>query len=286
MSAQTKQPEALARAVALTFMGTRADKWPPEKLAEMAVFFSYVGYKKTREWKEEIVYFDSQKYLTDGPKTAVLPGRLDVELPPGKDPREVFADWLIAPKNPYFAQAIVNRVWSWLLGRGIIHEPDDIRPDNPPSNPKLLEILEQELFAAKYDLKELFRLILNSKTYQLSSIPQIGPSGCRRSTSPIIRCAGWMPKCWSMRCVRSPVRPRSIRAPFPSRSRSFRRTSVRLRWPTAASPARSWRCLGVRRGTRDWSPNAASDPRPPSACTCSTPATSSARSSRARSCVS
>jgi hypothetical protein len=171
-SAQTKQPEALARAVALTFMGTRAEKWPPEKLAEMAVFFSYVGYKKTSEWKEEIVFFDSQKYLTEGPKTAVLPDGSTVELPPGQDPREVFADWLISPKNPYFSQAIVNRVWFWLLGRGIVHEPDDIRPDNPASNPKLLEILEQELFAAKYDLKELFRLILNSKTYQLSSIPQ------------------------------------------------------------------------------------------------------------------
>jgi hypothetical protein len=171
-SAQTKQPEALARAVALTFMGTRAEKWPPEKLAEMAVFFSYVGYKKTGEWKEEIVYFDSQKYLTDGPKSAVLPDGTTVELLPDTDPREVFADWLISPKNPYFAKCIVNRVWSWLLGRGIIHEPDDIRPDNPAVNPKLLELLEQELFAAKYDLKELFRLILNSKVYQLSSIPQ------------------------------------------------------------------------------------------------------------------
>ncbi len=171
-SAQTKQPEALARAVALTFMGTRAETWPPEKLAEMAVFFGYVGYKKTAEWKEEIVYFDSQKYLTDGPKTAVLPDGSTVELVPGKDPREVFADWLISPKNPYFAKCIVNRVWSWLMGRGIVHEPDDIRPDNPAANPKLLELLEQELFAAKYDLKELFRSVLNSKTYQLSSIPQ------------------------------------------------------------------------------------------------------------------
>ncbi|MHB8863620.1 MAG: DUF1553 domain-containing protein [Pirellulaceae bacterium] len=171
-SAQTRQPEALARAVALTFMGTRADKWPPEKLAEMAVFFSYMGYKKTSEWKEEIVYFDSQKYLTEGPQTGVLPDGSIVEFLPGQDPREVFADWLISPKNPYFSQAIVNRVWFWLLGRGIIHEPDDIRPDNPASNPKLLEILEQELFAAKYDLRELFRIILNSKTYQLSSIPQ------------------------------------------------------------------------------------------------------------------
>ena len=64
-----------------------------------------------------------------------------------------------------------NRVWSWLLGRGIIHEPDDIRPDNPPANPELLAFLERELIAGHYDLKHLYRLILNSQTYQLSSIP-------------------------------------------------------------------------------------------------------------------
>jgi len=51
-------------------------------------------------------------------------------------------------------------------------EPDDIRPDNPPSNPELLALLEKELIASKYDLKQLFRAILNSKTYQLASIPK------------------------------------------------------------------------------------------------------------------
>ena len=97
-------------------------------------------------------------------------------LSPERDPREVFADWLIDPKNPWFTQNIANRVWSWLLGRGIIQEPDDIRPDNPPSDPKLLALLERELIASHYDLKRLFRLILNSKTYQLSSLPADGQS--------------------------------------------------------------------------------------------------------------
>ena len=112
-----------------------------------------------------------------------------------QDPREVFADWLIAPKNPWFARNIVNRVWSWLLGRGIIHEPDDIRPDNPPRNPELLAYLEQELVASRYDLKHLYRLILNSRTYQLSSIPRGDEPGGRRPISPAIRCAGWRPRC-------------------------------------------------------------------------------------------
>jgi hypothetical protein len=79
---------------------------------------------------------------------------------------------LIRPTNPWFTRSIVNRVWSWLLGRGIIHEPDDIRPDNPPGNPELLAYLEQELVAAHYDLKHIYRLILISRTYQQSFIPQ------------------------------------------------------------------------------------------------------------------
>jgi hypothetical protein len=105
-------------------------------------------------------------------QAAMLPDGTRVKLTTDRDPREVFADWLIDSKNPRFTRNIVNRVWSWLLGRGIINEPDDIRPDNPPSNPELLAFLEQELVSSHYDLKHLYRLILNSKTYELSSIPR------------------------------------------------------------------------------------------------------------------
>jgi hypothetical protein len=164
---QSKEPQALAQAVALTFMGVRAESWSPERWSQMAVFFARIGYKPTGEWKEEIVLFDPNTPVT---RTAVLPDGTSVQLAPDRDPREVFADWLVDAKNPLFARNIVNRLWFWLLGRGIIHEPDDIRPDNPPSNPELLAFLEKELIAARYDLKHLYRLILNSQTYQLSSV--------------------------------------------------------------------------------------------------------------------
>ena len=173
---QSKEPETIAQAVALTFMGERAENWEKERLSGMAGFFSQVGYKSTGEWKEEIVYFDPNRATspTTGKATikAVFPDGKSARLSPDKDPREIFANWLIDPKNPWFTRNIANRIWSWLLGRGIIHEPDDIRPDNPPSNPKLLAFLEKELIAAKYDLKHIYRLILNSSTYQLSSIPK------------------------------------------------------------------------------------------------------------------
>ncbi|HRA89195.1 MAG TPA: DUF1553 domain-containing protein, partial [Planctomycetaceae bacterium] len=67
-------------------------------------------------------------------------------------------------------------VWAWVMGRGIIHEPDDIRDDNPPSHPELLAYLETEFVNSGYDLKHLYRLILTSRVYQLSSIVQTGPA--------------------------------------------------------------------------------------------------------------
>ncbi|NOX53238.1 MAG: DUF1553 domain-containing protein [Planctomycetes bacterium] len=173
---QSRKAESLARTVALTFMGMRADHWPKGRLEGMAAFFAQVGYKTTAEWKEEIVYFDSLKTDKQGrpllPRKTLFPDGTTVLLTPDSDPRYVFADWLIRADNPWFARNVVNRIWYWLFGRGLIHEPDDIRPDNPPSHPEVLAWLERELVKADYDLKHIYRLILNSKTYQLSCIPR------------------------------------------------------------------------------------------------------------------
>ncbi len=166
---QGRDPGAIAGAVALTFMGERIEKWPEDRRAALAAFFSRIAYKPTTEWKEEIVCLDP---TPAPPFDAVFPDGSSVRIGPDDDPRKVFADWLITAKNPWFARNIVNRVWAWLMGRGIIHEPDDIRPDNPPANPELLALLEKELVAARYDLRRLYRLILTSQTYQQSSIPR------------------------------------------------------------------------------------------------------------------
>ena len=169
---QGTEPETLAGAVALTFMGCRIQGWSTEERANLAVFFSELGHKGTAEWKEEILFHDPRLRTPAGPRAAVFPDGTQVMLPPDVDPREVFADWLLAPDHPLFARAIVNRIWCWLQGRGIVHEPDDFGDHNPPVNPELLDWLAQELIAADYDLKHVYRLILTSATYQLSSIPQ------------------------------------------------------------------------------------------------------------------
>ena len=141
----------------------------------MAAFFSKVAIKVTQEWKEEIVYFNQHggvyhPKLKEYVNPKFLGGDV-VDLPHDQDPRLPFAQWLTAPQNPWFAQVMANRVWYWLLGHGIVHEPDDFRSTNPPSNPELLTYLTQEFVDHKFDVKHLFRLILNSKTYQLSSQP-------------------------------------------------------------------------------------------------------------------
>ncbi len=181
---QGEGPEAICGVVALTFMGTQVKNWPEERLDDMAVFFSKVGFKSTMEWKEEIVFFDATQGEEPQKKrgrkskaqrsrlTARFPDGTEVDLLPEQDPRLVFADWLIDPENPWFSASIVNRIWFWLQGRGIVHPADDFGPDNPAVHPELLAFLERELIAADYDLKQVYRLILNSNTYQLSSIPR------------------------------------------------------------------------------------------------------------------
>ncbi len=165
---QDAEPETMARAAARVLMGTRADAWPEARRAGMAAFFARVGFKSTAEWKEEIVFFDR---TTPVPEKALFPDGTLAFLEPGRDPRQVFADWLIDARNPYFARAIVNRTWAWLMGRGIVHEPDDLRPDNPATHPALAAYLEKELVRSGWDLKHLVRMICTSSTYQFSSIP-------------------------------------------------------------------------------------------------------------------
>jgi hypothetical protein len=166
---QGQEPATIAGAVALTFMGTRFDRWPESQQRDMEVFFSRLAYKKTAEWKEQIVFLDP---APAEPQMASLPDGIRVQVRPEQDPRRVFADWLISEENPWFTRCIVNRIWAWLFGRGLIHEPDDIRPDNPALYPEVLAYLEKELIRADYDLRHIYRLILNSRIYQQSSIPQ------------------------------------------------------------------------------------------------------------------
>src|SRR5690242_10236791 len=90
---QNREPQGIAQTVALTFMGARAEKWPAAQLADMGAFFSRIGFKETGEWKEEIVHFAAAKPAVTLGK---FPDGAAIKLAPADDPREVFANWLIA----------------------------------------------------------------------------------------------------------------------------------------------------------------------------------------------
>ena len=100
------------------------------------------------------------------PKGTILGGE-PLEL--SKDPRPALMAWLRDPSNPYFAKAIVNRVWSNYFGIGIVDPTDDMNLANPPSNAALLDHLATELIAHDFDLKWLHREITSSDAYQRSA---------------------------------------------------------------------------------------------------------------------
>jgi hypothetical protein len=192
-----REPRSIGESAALVFLGARlscagchghpAENWGIADNLGMAACFGQIRYKMTGEWKEEIVYRDPKQELrhpTTGEVIRPKPlGGSVLQVEPGADPRRQFVDWLTAPENPWFAKSLVNRIWCWLLGRGIVHEPDDLRSTNPPENPALLAYLEKELIGHHYDAKHVYRLILNSKTYQLSSVPHSMRAGEEESVA-------------------------------------------------------------------------------------------------------
>jgi hypothetical protein len=71
--------------------------------------------------------------------------------------------------NPFFAKSVANRIWYHLNGRGIVDPVDDFRDSNPSANDELLDALAKDFVAHKFDVKHLIRVIMTSRTYQLSA---------------------------------------------------------------------------------------------------------------------
>ncbi|MBA2227830.1 DUF1549 domain-containing protein [Thermogemmata fonticola] len=97
-----------------------------------------------------------------------FPFSVPVSLSPQEPRRVQLAKWITSPQNPYFAKSYVNRLWSYLLGVGLIEPVDDIRAGNPPTNPELLDRLTEEFIRSGFDTRHIMRLICKSRTYQLS----------------------------------------------------------------------------------------------------------------------
>ncbi|MCC9601610.1 DUF1549 and DUF1553 domain-containing protein [Stieleria sp. JC731] len=171
-----------AENVAQVFMGIRTqcaqchnhpfDRWTMNDYYGFASFFSQIGRKGAEDYRERIIYNrgggEVNHLVTKKP---VPPTFLGGDAPDtrGKDRREVLANWLTQPDNPFFAKSIANRVWAHYMGVGLVDQVDDIRVSNPPSNPELFETLGDKLVEYKFDFRQLVRDICNSEAYQRSS---------------------------------------------------------------------------------------------------------------------
>jgi hypothetical protein len=151
------------------------ERWSQDDYYGLAGFFSRLGRKG---FGEPPPYYSARTRTTGevNPRTQkpIEPKLLDgpvLDIPPEDDPRQKLVDWMARPDNPFFAKALCNRMWGHLLGRGLVDPVDDMRETNPPSNPELLDALARDLIDHKFDVKHLLRTICNSRTYQLSAVP-------------------------------------------------------------------------------------------------------------------
>jgi hypothetical protein len=115
--------------------------------------------------------------------TRFLGDKTETPVADGQDRRQLVIAWLRRPDNPFFARAIVNRVWAHYLGRGLVDPPDNLSPLNPPSHARLLDELAQGFIKNGYDLRWLHRTILQSRTYQQSHRASAGSEHDRRNFS-------------------------------------------------------------------------------------------------------
>ena len=169
--------------VAQVFMGMRIqcaqchdhpfDQWTQDDYYSFASFFSQVGRKRAADPRESVIYNRNSGEINHPVHKKPMPpkflGGETPEIKKGTDRREVLADWLASPENPFFARNLANIVWSHFFGQGIIEPVDDVRISNPPSNPELLDQLASRFTEYQYDFRKLVRDVCTSRIYQLST---------------------------------------------------------------------------------------------------------------------
>ena len=158
----------------------KTEAWYQEDYYNLAAFLTSVRseaiYEKDQRGNERIVAY----HITDVSEGSIrMPGKSRPSQPRLLDGTEyngsplqrrvVLANWMTNAKNPYFSQAIVNRIWAQLMGKGFVEPLDGFGEEHPPSHPKLLDWLAEDFEIHGYDLKHLMRTILNTDAYQRTS---------------------------------------------------------------------------------------------------------------------
>ncbi len=176
----SREPTDATETTAQLFLGIRIqcakchnhpfERWTQDNYYGIGAAFTRVG-RKTGPRPDDEIIFNNNAGEIKQPRTGqtmkvhlLLTG--DVDVPANQDRRKVFAEWLTSPDNPFFAKAIVNRVWGHLFGSGIVDPVDDFRDSNPPSNAPLLDELARQFVQHGYSRKWLITTIMESETYQ------------------------------------------------------------------------------------------------------------------------
>ena len=178
------EPTKLAETTSVAFLGMSIacakchnhpmEKWTNDQYFAFANLFSRVRAKTTGLKDEQVVFSattgDIVQPLTGKPQAPAPLDAQSISMTSTQDRRITAAEWVTSPTNPYFARSITNRVWANFFGSGLVNAVDDLRMTNPASNEKLLHDAAQHLITNKFDLKALMRAILQSQTYQRSSV--------------------------------------------------------------------------------------------------------------------
>ncbi len=165
------------------------ERWTQDQYYNLAAYFAQVGRAEDQRYKGQKVGGSAVEgakplveVISDGKSGEVTHVRTGSTSPPvfpykhndlaspNATRREQLAHWVTSKENVYFARSYVNRLWSYLLGVGLIEPVDDIRAGNPPSNPKLLDFLTEEFVRSGFNTQHMIRLICKSRTYQHSVV--------------------------------------------------------------------------------------------------------------------
>lgn len=165
------------------------ERWTQDQYYQTSAYFAQYGLKTDPASGEkriggsavegakplyEIVYDNKQgdiKHERTGqvtPPQFPYPAKFEAKKDASR--REQLAAWITTSDNQYFARSYVNRLWGYLFGVGIMEPIDDLRAGNPPSNPELLDFLTQEFIKSNFNVQHVVKLIVKSRTYQLSYV--------------------------------------------------------------------------------------------------------------------
>jgi hypothetical protein len=181
--AKENKPEEVAAAASRLFLGVNlgcaqchnhpfAD-WKREQFWSFAAFFSDLQGRRPVERGRRPQNMPAGHLTIPGTEKVVKArylGGKEATFENGASPREVLVDWLTSSDNPFFAKALVNRLWAQFFGIGLMEPLDEMAgAGHQPSHPEVLEELARAFAAQKYDLRWLIRAISTTQVYQLSS---------------------------------------------------------------------------------------------------------------------